>query len=110
MRGDINDYCRVAVRHLKHGGLFACVFPEEQCERLESAARATELTIIRRRPVVFKEGEPPLISLFAMQPSEDLPKWFRGQTWVEPSLIIRTRAGDVHPEYQALKLAIGFPP
>jgi len=39
-----------------------------------------------------------------------LPEWFRGQTWTEPELVIRTREGKIHPEYSAVKLAIGFPP
>jgi tRNA1(Val) A37 N6-methylase TrmN6 len=109
-RGDIRDYCRVAARHLNRGGLFACVFPEEQKTRVESAAAATDLCITRRRPVVLKEGEPPLLALFAMQRAGDLPVWFRTQTWVEPALTIRAQSGEVHPEYQALKLAVGFPP
>jgi len=29
---------------------------------------------------------------------------------VEPELTIRTREGKIHPEYSAVKLAIGFPP
>jgi hypothetical protein len=40
----------------------------------------------------------------------DLPEWFRGHTWEEAPLIIRTRTGEIHPEYSAVKLAIGFPP
>jgi tRNA1Val (adenine37-N6)-methyltransferase len=35
LRGDILDYARVASRHLSAGGLFACVFPEEQRRRVE---------------------------------------------------------------------------
>ena len=65
---------------------------------------------MRQRPVIFREGEPPLIALFGMMRAEDLPEWFRGQTWEEPPLIIRTREGQIHPEYSAVKLAIGFPP
>lgn len=112
VRGDIVDYCRAAANHLAHGGLFACVFPDEQRERAEGAARTAspQLAIVRSRAVVLKEGEPPLLRLFAMQRGEDLPKWFREQTWEEPPLIIRTSAGEVHPEYQAVKLAVGFPP
>jgi hypothetical protein len=60
--------------------------------------------------VIFREGEPPLIALFGLMRAEDLPDWFRGRTWVEPELIIRTRTGAIHPEYSAVKLAIGFPP
>ena len=40
----------------------------------------------------------------------DLPASMHDRTWVEPPLTIRTASGEVHPEYAALKLAIGFPP
>jgi tRNA1Val (adenine37-N6)-methyltransferase len=110
LRGDIVDYARVAAAHLAAGGVFACVFPEERRQRVEQAARAASLVIVRRRPVVFREGETPLIGLFAMMRAEDLPERVRGCTWVEPPLIIRTANGAVHPEYAALKLSIGFPP
>jgi tRNA1(Val) A37 N6-methylase TrmN6 len=110
LRGDIGDYARVAAAHLAPGGLFACVFPEEQRERVERAAGAAALTIVRRRQVVFKEGETPLIGLFAMVRSADLPERMRSKTWVEPPLTIRAAGGGVHPEYQAVKLAVGFPP
>jgi len=110
LRGDIRDYCTVACAHLGNGGLFACVFPDEQRGRVESAARDAGLTIVRRRPVIFKEGEPPLISLFAMVRSGDLPERMRAQTWVEPPLVIRASDGSVHAEYAAVKLSIGFPP
>jgi tRNA1Val (adenine37-N6)-methyltransferase len=110
LRGDIRDYCAVASAHLTPGGLFACVFPEEQRERVEPAAREAGLSIVRRRPVVFKEGEPPLITLFAMIRSNDLPERIRTHTWVEPALVVRAADGSVHPEYAAVKLSIGFPP
>jgi tRNA1Val (adenine37-N6)-methyltransferase len=109
VRGDITDYARVAAVHLAAGGLFACVFPEEQRDRVELAASAAALTIVRRRPIIFRQGEPPLVTLFAMQRSSDLPP-ARGRTFVEPPLVIRQRDGSVHPEYVAVKLSIGFPP
>jgi len=112
LRGDIADYCLVAVRHLAPGGVFACVFPQPdgQRDRLLDAARATGLSIIRHRPVVLREGAPPLLGLYAMTRATDLPEAVRGQTWVEPDLVIRRADGAVHPEYQAIKLAFGFPP
>ena len=110
LRGDIADYASVAARHLAPGGVFACVFPEEQLARIESAARDAALTIVRRRPVVFKEGEVPLVGLSVMMRRSDLPEAMRDRSWVEPPLIIRTADGRVHPEYSAVKLAIGFPP
>jgi tRNA1(Val) A37 N6-methylase TrmN6 len=113
VRGDIRDYCKAAAGHLKPGGLFACVFPvnpPEQLNRVRSAAAAAGLTILRWRPVVFREPEPPLIGLFAMMRASDLPDWMRHKTWTEPPLIIRDKSGAIHPEYSAVKLSFGFPP
>ena len=112
LRGTIDDYCATAARHLASGGFFACVFPHEaaQLKRVEAAAGKSNLVLVRKRPVVFREGDPALVALFGLMRADDLPEWFRGQTWVEPELIIRTRAGKIHPEYSAVKLAIGFPP
>jgi tRNA1(Val) A37 N6-methylase TrmN6 len=110
VRGDIADYAVAAARHLAAGGVFACVFPEEQLPRIEKAAEQAELAIVRRRPVMFKEGEEPLVGLFAMMRRTDLPEPLRDRTWVEPPLVIRTADGRVHPEYSAVKLSIGFPP
>lgn len=112
LRGTVADYCGTAAKHLAPGGFFACVFPTDtlQLARIEAGAKAAGLVIVRRRPVAFREGEPPLIALFGLMRSEDLPEWFRSRTWIEPALIIRTRTGEIHPEYSAVKLAIGFPP
>jgi tRNA1Val (adenine37-N6)-methyltransferase len=110
LRGDIRDYAHVAAAHLASGGIFACVFPEAQRERVEQAARDAALAIVRRRPVFFREEQAPLVALFAMVRASDLPEPMRERTWVEPPLIIRCTDGSVHPEYAAVKLSIGFPP
>lgn len=110
LRGDIADYARVAGTHLRAGGVFACVFPEEQRARLEAAATAAAMVVVRRRPVVFKEHEPALVTLFVLMRAVDLPEHMRTRTWVEPPLVIRAADGSVHPEYAAVKLAFGFPP
>jgi tRNA1(Val) A37 N6-methylase TrmN6 len=113
VRGTVAHYCLTAARHLSLGGWFACVFPinpPEQLARVEEGAREAGLTIVRRRPIVLREGEPPLLCLFAMVLSEHLPEAYRGKTWVEPDLIVRRKDGSVHPEYSAVKLSIGFPP
>jgi tRNA1(Val) A37 N6-methylase TrmN6 len=109
LRGDIQDYARVAAGHLHAGGVFACIFPEEQRARAEKAAADADLVIVRRRPVVFREGQPPLVTLFAMIRASDLPPAM-DTAWVEPALVIRTADGAVHPEYAVVKLAVGFPP
>ena len=113
LRGDIADYCRAAARFLDRGGMFACVFPvtpDTQHERIQQAAEGAGLTTVRWRPVVLREGERPLLGLFAMMRALDLPPAVRNKTWNEPPLTIRTQSGTVHPEYAAVKLSFGFPP
>jgi tRNA1(Val) A37 N6-methylase TrmN6 len=110
LRGDINDYAGIAARHLAPGGLFACAFPDDQLERVERASADTNLTIVRRRPVIFREGDPPSLGLFVMMRAADLPSHMRARTWTEPALVIRCADGRIHPEYAAVKLAVGFPP
>ncbi len=113
VRGSILDYCEHAARHLQWGGLFACVFPihpPEQLQRIQQAARSYELTMVRYRPVILKEGAKPLLGLFGMTRKDHLPAPFRDQTWIDPPLVVRTKTGEPHPEYSALKLAIGLPP
>ncbi len=113
LRGTVADYCVVAARHLERGGVFACVFPIaplEQEERVRASAAAAGLVIVRRRPVVLREGERPLLGLFLMMQRGDLPEAMRKRTWSEPPLIIRSMDGSIHPEYAAVKLAFGFPP
>ncbi len=112
LRGDIRDYCRVAAAHLAPGGVFAVVFPlpDGQQARLAAAAREADLRMVRWRPVVFREGSPPLVGLFALMRATDLPDEVPRAAWTEPPLTIRNANGAVHPEYSGVKLAIGFPP
>lgn len=110
LRGDIRDYATAAEAHLAGGGLFACVFPDAQADRVEGAARNAKLVILRRRPVIFRAGEPPLISLFALVRAADVPGGMHTRAWIEPPLVIRTETGAVHPEYSVVKMSIGFPP
>ena len=61
LRGDIADYARVAAAHLEPGGLFACVFPEEQRARVEArCARRRLWRSCGGGRWSFREGEPPL--------------------------------------------------
>lgn len=113
VRGDISDYADTAARHLNPGGIFACVFPVDpphQLERVHKAAREANLTILRWRPIMLREGNAPLLGLFVMASREDIPESMHDQPWQEPPLIIRAADGSVHPEYQAVKLSFGFPP
>lgn len=110
MRGDVSDYARAAASHMASGGVFAIVFPEEQFPRVQTAANEHGLVIVRRRPVIFREGEAPLVGVSLLMRSGDLPEPMRARAWIEPPLTIRLADGRVHPEYAAVKLAVGFPP
>lgn len=113
LRGSIIDYCKVASEHLNYGGLFACIFPiipETQAKRVAKGAQEAGLTIIRQRPIILKEGEAPLLSVFAMTRSDHLPESFRNQTWQEPPLIMRALSNTLHPEYSTVALSMGLPP
>src|SRR5687768_7734872 len=72
IRGSVVDYARAAARILAPGGLFAFVFPTIQMERALDGVRDAGLALVRRRDVIFKEGEPPLITLFAATRATDI--------------------------------------
>jgi tRNA1(Val) A37 N6-methylase TrmN6 len=108
VRGSIADYAKTAARILAPGGLFAFVFPSAQINRALQAMDDAKLKLIRRRDIIFKEGDTPLITLFAASRSEDIPPTY--EALVEPPLTIRTKDGGVDPEYSAIRMSFGFPP
>jgi tRNA1(Val) A37 N6-methylase TrmN6 len=108
VRGSVADYAKTAARILAPGGLFAFVFPTAQIERALQAMDDAKLKLIRRRDIVFKEGDTPLITLFAASRAEDIPPTY--EALVEPPLTIRTKDGGVDPEYSAIRMSFGFPP
>ena len=61
----------------------------------KTGAQEAGLKMIRHRPVVFKEGEAPILGLFLMCLKEHVPDDFR--EWTEPPLIIRKRTGSSAP-------------
>lgn len=108
VRGSVADYALAASRILAPGGVFGFVFPTGQRDRALRALDDAKLRLIRRREVVFKEGEPSVISLFAATRSGDLPATY--EPWVEPPLVIRRSDGGVPAEYSAIRMSFGFPP
>lgn len=108
VRGSVADYAEAAAKILAPGGLFAFVFPTAQMERALSGVADAGLKLIRRRDVVFREGDTPLITLFAASRAGDVPATY--EALVEPALTIRTRTGAVDAEYSAIRMSFGFPP
>lgn len=113
VRGSIADYARTAARLLAPGGVFATVFPNDQRERALAAYREADLVVLHRREVIFKEGEPYGLDLFAGSRRCDLPPDFETLAAcpeVENSLTIRCDDGRTHPSIARVRLAFGFAP
>lgn len=113
VRGTVADYALAAARILAPGGIFACVFPSDQIERAEAAYREADLVLLRRQDVVFKEGQPYGLALFAGTRRQDLPENLQGcpdlPVMGEP-VIVRRSDGRIHPTMALVRLAMGFPP
>ena len=71
------------------------ISPPLQMQGVLNGAQEARLRMIRHRPVVFKEGEAPILGLFLMCLKEHVPDDFR--EWTEPPLIIRKRKGSSPP-------------
>lgn len=108
VRGSVADYATAAARILAPGGVFAFVFPTAQLDRALAAIVSARLVLVRRRDVIFKQGDAPLITLFATTRAEDVPATYAA--WVEPPLTIRRADGGVDEEYSAIRMSFGFPP
>ncbi len=113
VRGSIHDYARAARRILAPGGLFACVFPNDQEARARAALQDADLLLIHRQEVLFKEGEPYGLVLLGAHRLEDLPANLRGRMDLPASpspLVIRRTSGAYHPSMVSFRLSMGFPP
>jgi len=108
IRGDVADYAKAAKRILAPGGLFTFVFPYARRGDAERAIEDNGMLLLRRRDVVFKEGEVPLIALFAAGNAEDYPRDV--QAVIEPELTVRRSDGKIDREYAAVRISFGFPP
>ena len=113
LRGGIGAYAEAARRTLAPGGRFAFVWPVVRDAEADEALRRERLVLLARRDVVFREGEPPLVALFAAARAEDLPASLAGGSGfprVEPPLVVRRADGRHTPELAAVRLSMGFPP
>jgi hypothetical protein len=113
MRGSIAEYAQAAARLLAPGGIFACVFPNDQRERALGALQAAGLLCLHRREFVFKEDEFYGLDVFAAGRRQDFPEDFEILAQcpeVESSIFIRRADGSVDPGIARVRLALGFPP
>jgi tRNA1(Val) A37 N6-methylase TrmN6 len=105
-RGGVEQYVEAGARGLAPGGLMALCMDARHPQRVLRAAGECGLQVARLRPVVGREGKPPLFTLFALQWLADAP----GPTREDPPFVIRSADGARSPEYRALRVRTGFPP
>lgn len=104
-RGGIEAYCLAAAPKLAPGAPFVGCEAWTQRERVEPAAAAAGLRLVRWREIVPREGKEALLCIFAMraaQHSEHL------QTL--PPLVVRDASGRRTTEFRAIRTAMGMPP
>ncbi|MBN2577173.1 MAG: methyltransferase [Deltaproteobacteria bacterium] len=102
--GGIEAYSAAAGRRLAAGAPFVACEAWNQRERVEPAARAAGLRLVRWREVVPRAGKEPLLCIFAMRAAdraEALAVW--------PPLVVRDRHGRRTPEFSAIRRAMGMP-
>lgn len=105
MRGGVEDYVRVAARHLSEGGLAVLCHAARDRGRVLSAGAAAGLRPWRVQDVVPRTGKPPLIALFAFVAAGG-PAAFEEL----PALVVRDEAGARTAEYHTVRDRMGFPP
>jgi len=113
VRGSIADYALAAARLLAPGGIFACVFPNDQRERALAALQDANLLCLHRREITFKDGEPYGLDVFVAARRQDFPEDFEIRAQcpeVEPPILIRRADGSVDARIARVRLALGFPP
>ncbi len=108
IRGDVRDYCAAAARILAPGGFFAFVFPYLRRDDAQRAVDDAGLVLLRRRDIVFREGDAPLIALFGAGRREDFHE--KQQPVIESELTIRRSDGRIDREYAGVRISFGFPP
>lgn len=105
-KGDVQDYLISANHHLAENGTLALVFDGRQIERLETLINQEGFEIMRKRMVISREGDAPLLVLMALKRRGEGD----GVALVEPPLLLRDREGIRSPEFRNIRERMGFPP
>lgn len=104
-RGGIEDYCRAAARLLARGGWFVTCAGGTQDARVDAAARAVGLAVVRRRAVVPRAGKAPLLAVHALRRRADAT----APPQIDTPLVVRDDAGRWTDGYRAVRRAFGMP-
>jgi tRNA1(Val) A37 N6-methylase TrmN6 len=104
LRGDVSDYARAAKRQLSPDGWFVFCFPTPQKQRAVQGVVGAGLRVERLRDVIPRASLPALFSLFACRHAE-LPG---AATQIDEPLVVRSEAGELTAEMQAVRRGFGF--
>ena len=102
--GGIEEYCAAAAPRLVHGAPFVACQAWNQRERVEPAARAAGLRLVRWREIVPRVGKDPLLCIFAMRKAEAAEPLV-----VDSPLVVRDEQGRRTEEFAAIRAAMGMP-
>jgi tRNA1(Val) A37 N6-methylase TrmN6 len=102
--GGIEAYCAAARPQLAAGAPFVACAAWNQRERVEPAAQAACLRLVRWREVIPRAGKEPLLCIFAMRAAAAAEPLV-----VEPPLVVRDRHGRRTDEFSAIRGAMGMP-
>jgi tRNA1Val (adenine37-N6)-methyltransferase len=103
-RGGIEDYCRPPARLLAPDGWFVTCAGGLQDARVDAAAAAAGLAVVRRRAVVPRAGKAPLLAVHALRHAA-----IAGPRRVDPPLVVRDADGRWTDDYRAVRRAFGMP-
>lgn len=105
LRGGVEAYALAAAALLAPGGMFACVFPNDQGDRARSAFAAAGLALREVQDARFKEGEPYGLLMLAggRGPASGPPR-------EHPPHAVRDREGRFTEAHAEVRRALGFPP
>lgn len=103
-RGGIEDYCATAARVVRESGRVVISAGGLQHGRVETAAAAADLSIVRQLDVVPRAGKATLFRVYVFQPGR------HPAAPVEPPLVVRDAAGQRTTELNTLRADMGMPP
>lgn len=113
-RGAVEDYILRAEKHMDYGAGFYFIIPETHQERVLKTVQNSSLFVLKSRAIIFKEGDAPLLRLYALSRRSDYPEKFwtqlGGLGLDETALLIRDDKGLITKEYSIIKISFGFPP
>ena len=96
LHGDVFDYCRVAARHLDADGRFSLTHAAAD-PRPASALEKSGLRLVSRRDVVFREGQPPMLTLYVAAHAHE------GPADDHPPMLVRHACGTRTEAYRAVR-------